>query len=372
MLSFNTQKSLRGVAMVTTLAVISFATACGNDGVTPVSAAPGFLGGTSDNHEIGVVVNSTLKAVTMFQLGSPATQVQIPLGASATVTPVGLSLRGRMAAVPLGNAASVSLVDLATQTVTRTFTFPSGNTTGSVWANDTTFFAANTATNKIGRVYINQTASEITSTVDVGPSPTAMVAAKGRVFAILGNLDTNYMAIGNGIVTAINPATNTVIGSVQTGGTNPTTAAVGPDSLIYVLNTGDYVTPSTLTIIDPATLTVVTTVSNVGTGMGAINIDAAGMAYLSSFSGATTVWNTKTRTFLRGSDNPVCAKLPTGVCRGAADATANSAGKLYQAFFGSASRNQPAYIFVYSPASFALTDSISVGSGPIQINIRTF
>lgn len=373
MLNFISPKSRRTLTLLSGVFALSLTAACGDDDtITEPQPAPGFLGGVSGNREIGVVVNSGEKAITMFQLGAPSTLVKIPLGTSSTVTPVGLSLRGRKAAVPLGNAASVALVNLETQSITRFFTFPSGNTTGSVWANDTTFFAANTNTNKIGRVYINQTSTEITSTVDVGPAPTAMVAAKGRVFAIVGNL-VSFVPIGPGIVTAINPTTNTVIGSVQTGGTNPTTAVVGPDSLIYVLNTGDYVAQGSLTIIDPATLSVVTTVPNMGVGPGAINIDAAGLAYISSFGGATIVWNTKTRAFVRASDNPVCAKLATGVCRGAADATSSPAsGKLYQAFFGSTSQGRAPFIFVYSPSTFALSDSISVGAGPIQLQIRTF
>ena len=61
------------------------AVSCGDDTSEPI--APGFLGGTSSNHEIGVVVNSTGKSVTLFQLGSPATQQQIALGTSSTVTP---------------------------------------------------------------------------------------------------------------------------------------------------------------------------------------------------------------------------------------------------------------------------------------------
>ena len=362
-------KPFRSVALASGIAALLLAASCGDDSVASgITPAPGFLGGTTDNHEIGVVVNSSLHAITMFQLGSPTSIAQIPLGASATVTPVGLSLQGRKAVVPLGNAASVALVDLVAQSITRTFTFPSGNTTGSVWFNDTTFFVANSTTNKIGRVYTGQAAPAIASTVDVGPAPTALVAAKGRVFAIVGNL-VNFSPIGNGIVTAINPATNAVIGSVTTGGQNPTVATVGPDSLIYVLNTGDYVSPGSMAIIDPSTLALIATVPNMGVGPGALNIDAAGLAYISSFDGATLVWNTKTRTFVRGTDNPICAKR-NNVCRGAADATTNSTGKVYQAFFGSATLAP--YIFVYSPSTFALTDSISVGGAPIQIQIRTF
>ncbi|MBW3549390.1 MAG: hypothetical protein KY442_00825, partial [Proteobacteria bacterium] len=46
-------------------------------------------------------MNSTDKALTLFQLGRPSEQRQIPFGASTVVTPVGLSVRGNLALVPL-------------------------------------------------------------------------------------------------------------------------------------------------------------------------------------------------------------------------------------------------------------------------------
>src|SRR4051812_244486 len=111
-----------------------FLAACGGDSTAPV--APGFLGGTPSNHEIGVVVSS--KALTLFQAGSPTTQKQVPLGTSTTITATGFSARGRRAVVPLGNAASVALVNLETQSIERFFTFPKGNATGSAFLDDTT------------------------------------------------------------------------------------------------------------------------------------------------------------------------------------------------------------------------------------------
>src|SRR4051794_20822109 len=86
--------------------------ACSDDTTQPV--APGFLGGTPSNHEVGLVVNSLGKTLALFQLGSPTTQTQIPLGSSSTVTPTGFAVRGRRAVVPLGNAASVALINLET------------------------------------------------------------------------------------------------------------------------------------------------------------------------------------------------------------------------------------------------------------------
>lgn len=354
--------------IVCSAVIIASLTSC-SDSTDP--AAPGFLGGTSDNREIGLVVNSTGKAVTMFQLGSPATQRQIPLGTSSTITPVGLSLRGRRAAVPLGNAASVALLNLETESVTRFFTFASGNATGSAWTNDTTVIVANSTLNKVGKVTINQTGDAVQSLVTVAPQPTAIALAGSRVLVVSTNLNDNFLPIGHGILTALDPKTMQVVGTATSGGDNSSDVTVGPDGLAYVLNTGDYVTDGSLTIINPSTMAVVQTVQGMGVGPGAISIDSDGLAYISGFFSGTIIWNTKTKTFVRGSDNPVCAKHQ-GFCRGAFATTASANGDVYQAFFGSPSQNLPPYVFVFSAGSYALRDSISAGVGPSSVAIKRF
>jgi hypothetical protein len=351
------------------LATAAALSACGSDSTGPATA-PGFLGGASDNHEIGLVVNSTGKALTLFQLGSPTTQKQIAFGASSAITPTGLAVQGRRASVPLGNTASVALIDLTSQIVQRIFTFASGNTTGSTFADDTTLIVANTDLGIVGRVTVGQSADAVSQMVKVAAQPTALTMAGGRVAVTSANLDENFAPIGNGVVTLLDPKTLSVLGTVTTGGTNSTDAAAGPDGLLYVLNTGDFVADGSLTIVNPTTAQAVTTVTGMGVGPGAISIDANGLAYISGFFSGTLVWNTKTRAFVRGPDNPVCAKLANGTCRGAFAATTSANGTLYQLFFGT--QGLPPYAFVFKGSNFTLSDSVSVGAGPSAIAIRTF
>lgn len=343
---------------------------CGSETTEPAVRA--FIDGSATSPEVGVVVNSLGKSLTLFHVGNPRTQLEIPLGTSSTITPIGLAVRGRRAVVPLGNAGSVALIDLEQERIQRFYTFASGNTTGAAFSDDTTFFAANTTTASLGRMTVGQSGDAVTTTVGVAPAPTAVTYAAGRILVTSGNLDANFIPIGNGIVTAVDPKTMQVVGTATTGGTNSMDAAVGPDGLLYVVNTGDYVSPGSITIINPATMAVVATVGDMGVGPGSISIDANGLAYISSFFGGTIVWNTKTRTFVRGPENPVCAKLANGSCRGAYAATTNAAGDLYQLFFGSPSENLAPQMFVYKAGTFALVDSASVGSGPSGIVIRTF
>jgi len=357
----------RLLAIATLLAA---AGACGSDSTSPTQKS--FLDGANGDPQIGIVVNSTGKSLNLFQLGSPTTQQQVQLGTSSTVTPVSFSVGGRRAAVPLGNAASVALVSLDDASIVRFFTFPSGNATGSVFANDTTILTANTALGIVGRMYVGQAGDAITTSVDVAPQPTDMAFTAGRALVVSSNLDENYAPLGNGIVTAINPTTMTVVGTAEMGGTNSGHAAVGPDGLLYVVNTGDYVSDGSITVVDPATMDVVATVGGMGPGPGAISIGSDGLAYISSFFGGTIVWDTKTKTFVRGPADPVCAPLAGGGCRGAFAAAASSNGDLYQAFFGSSADGLAPYIFVYDAGSYTLRDSISAGVGPAAIAIKTF
>jgi hypothetical protein len=363
---------VRPAVRPTALLLVAILGACSDNQIDPNRE---FLDGTADNPQIGLVVNSTGKALTLFQLGDPSNVHSVPLGASSAITPTGLTLNGTHAAVPLGNAASIALVELRTEEIERIFTFPSGNATGVSFADATTLLATNTTDNYLGKATLNQASSDITETVAVAPAPTAVVMAGGRAFVVSGNLDENFTPIGNGIVTAVDPATLDVLGTIEAGGTNTSAGAVAPNGMLYVVNTEDFVADASVTIIDPATLQAVKTVPGFGPGAGSIHIDDAGLAYLSSFGGGTVVWNTATEAFVRGPDNPVCARLtlaPDTPCRGAFDATRASDGSVYQTFFGSASESLAPYVFVYTPGTYQLADSVAVGVGPAAIEIATF
>jgi hypothetical protein len=338
-------------------------TACGSDSTAP--GHHGFLNG-----QVGIIVNSTGRALTMFQLASPTTRQQLSLGGSNAISPVDASVRGTRAIVPLGDAASAALVDLSKPAVTRFFLYSGGFATGSAFVDDTTILIDNTGGGTVGRVTLHQASDSISDTLSVAPMPTAIIVSGSRAYVISSNEDANFTPLGNGILTAIDVNTMHVAGTVTLGGTNSTAGALGPDGKLYILNTGDFATPGSVSIVDPATLTVEQTVPSI-VGPGAIAISPAGLAFISSFFAGTVVWNTTTRQYVRGPDNPVCAPLPNnGGCRGAFDAQLDNKGNVYQTYFGD--KDHPGQVFVYAASSFALTDSIPAGVGPTALRIASY
>jgi len=348
----------------------------GNKGVASISVAIeelDFLDGTVTDPEIGIVVSSLGNAVHLFQLGDPSEKREIPLGASSAVTATGVSVRGEKAAVPLGNAASVALIDLRSQTIESFFLFPSGNATGSDFVDSNTVLAANQETDLVGKFTQGQGSQNITETVPVAPNPTDVVTrSESSVLVVSSNLDEFWAPRGEGIVTSIDPRTMTATGTVTTGGTNPQFADLGPDGYFYVTNTGNYVDPSSVGVIDPETMTRVELIEGFPPGSGDIHVDDAGLIYVSGFFFGTVIWDTKTEAFIRGPANPVCAVISGGGCRGASSAFTSADGSLYQSFFGSAAQGLHPWVFQYEGSTFQLADSIPTGLGPSGMEVHTF
>jgi hypothetical protein len=306
-------------------------------------------------------------------VGDPEDQRDIPLGASSTVTATGLAVHGERAVVPLGNAASIASIDLRTQQIEGFYLFPSGNVTGSDFVDAQTVLVANQETDEVGKFTVGTGGGAITETVVVAPFPSDVITfSASAVLVVSANLDDNYAPAGEGVVTAIDPTTMEVTGTVTTGDINPQFGALGPDGLLYVVNTGNYFDPSTLAIIDPQTMTRVDLVSGFGAGSGDVFVDSAGLVYASGFFFGTTVWDSSSKTFIRGTADPVCAPLGQGGCRGAFSAYCDTDGALYQTFFGSAADGLSPWVFKYEAGTFQLIDSIASGLGPVAVEIHSF
>jgi hypothetical protein len=361
---------------VTIAGIAVAAIACGSDsGTTPdTTATRSFLDGTTADPGIAYMLSSNNKSMVLLQTGAPGVRKEIPFGSSTTTTPTGAAVRGTTAAVPLGNAASVAIVDLTQAAVQKYFTFSSGNATGVAWVDDSTVFVCNQGHNTVGRIRTNRAAGAITDTVKVALFPTGVVVTNGRVFIISSNLDANFAPAGNGIVTEINPSTMAVVRTFSTGGIDPQYGAFDAAGKLYVTNSGNYGSfDGSLGIINLATNTLEQTITGFGDFPGDIAIDAQGRALISSFSTGSFVWNTVTKAFIRSPTNALCAPTASTAgspCRGSSGGAFGLNGKIYTTFFGSASQGKPAYMFVFDGTTYALTDSINVPIGPSGLTIQ--
>ena len=367
---------LRRLSLVAPIALLA---ACGDDSPSGPSAGQ-IVPGAPRGAEVAVVLNSVGRSLTLFQAGTPANTRQIslsPTGSSAP-TPVGFAVRGARVAVPLGDAASTAVLELVGASAPRYFTFATGNATGAAWTDDNTVVVANLVEGYVGRVDASRAGGAITDTVRVTPAPTAVVAAGGRAYVVSSNLDTKnqYRSLGNGVVTAVDPATMRVVGTA-TVGANASAAAVGPDGRLYVVNSGRFGgNDGSLSVLNAQTLAVEATVPGFGDFPGSISISEGGVAFVSSYNFGTIAWDTRTRTFLRGAANPICAPAVVGgvrQCRGAASAAVGADGTVYQAFAGDfgVGTLKP-YVFVYRPNTFQLADSVAAGTDPTAIEVRAF
>ena len=344
------------------------ATACAND----ETVSTPFLQGTPGDPGIAIAVGSLGTTLHMLQTGTPDERREIALGTSSAITAVGFSVRDRWAAVPLGDAASVALVDLEGEVIDRYFTFPSGNATGSDWVGDRTVIACNPLADVCGRFTLDQASDEMTLSGPLTQFPTAVVTtASGRVFVISANLDDNYVPAGPGVVTELNNNTLEVIRTF-TVGTNPQYGAIAGSGKLYVVNSGDFgMANGSLSVINLNTNTVESEVTGFGDFPGPLDIDPDDRVVVSSFSYGSVVWNAFFGNFVRDTDNPVCAP-DVGGCRTASSAAFAPNGKLYQSFFGSAAAGLQAYYFVYNGSTFALEDSIPVPIGPSGLKVLEF
>jgi hypothetical protein len=238
---------------------------------------------------------------------------------------------------------------------------------------DQTIIVANQETDEVGRFQLGQAGGTIDETTMVAPFPTDVVrVSDSRVLVISSNLDDSYAPAGEGVVTAIDPETLETLGTVETGGLNPQYGALGPDGLLYVTNTGDYVGPSSLAVIDPQSLALVDMVEGFPPGSGDVFVDGEGRVYVSGFFFGTVIWDSSSRAFLRGPENPVCAPISTGGCRGGVSSYTAQDGSLYQTSFGSPAQGLSPRIFRYAPGTFELLDSLLSDPGPAAVEIHRF
>ncbi len=249
--------------------------------------------------EVGVVLNSLDVSLTVFD----PTDVQEPrtLGLAADGSPVGFALRGDLVVVPLGFVPAATVVDIGLGAARHTVALPEGSgATGVAFLNDSVALVANPNLDSVTPV--NVLSGSAGEEVPVGRYPQAVTVTAGRVFVLNAELGPNFLPAGPGTLTVLDAEDLSPLGTVGLSGTNPASAAVGPDGRLYVVNAGSFGGgDGSLSIVDPSSLEELELVSGFGEFPFASTFGPDGNLYVSSFAFGISIWNPTTRAFVRST-----------------------------------------------------------------------
>jgi hypothetical protein len=263
--------------------------------------------------EVVLVVNSIESSLSVIPIHSTSATYKIPLGGT-TPTPVGVSALGAYAVVPMGVDHAATIVDLATGTVSRVVPLADGSdATGSAIVDDSIAYVANPGLNTVTR--INYLTGD-TASVDVGVYPQGVVATRGKVFVLNGNL-VNFAVAGPGWITVIDPITNAKAVGIDSiplpAPGNPQFAVVGGDGRIYVMNVGNYVDDGRLSVVDPVARVELANFGGFGPGPGDVATDGGDRLFVSSFTEGLMEFNIATRTLVLGAGDGIPIPDNSGV-----------------------------------------------------------
>ena len=252
--------------------------------------------------ELGVVVTSTDVSLTVFDVDDP--QITATVGLGPAGSPVTLATRGGLAAVPLGVAPAVAIVDLANASLLRTAALPtSSGATGVAFVNDSIALVANSNLDTVTPV--NVLSGTAAPEIDVGVFPQAVVAIAGFAYVLNANL-VNFSVAGPSSITVIDATTLTVVDEIPLSGDNAAAAAVGPDGLLYVINSGTFgMSDGSLSVVNLTTRSEVDHDTGFGNFPGSVAVDGQSRVYVGLFGVGMLVWDSVTDSFLRDPTNAV-------------------------------------------------------------------
>jgi len=308
--------------------------------------------------EVLLVVNSTANTLSIVPVDAPASARQVELGGT-TPTPVGVSARADIALVPLGLDNAVAVVDLRSATVLRRIPLPANSgATGSAIVDDSIAYVANPNINSVSRVnYLTGVAAE----VPVGRFPDGIVFTRGRVFVLNGNLDASFQPAGPSWISVIDPVTNALVTGMDSiplsGPGNAGFATVGPDGLLYVMNTGSFFQgEGRLSVVDPVAHAEIASFAGLGTGPGNVAADEQSKIYISSFAEGLMVFDTDSNAVVRGAGEGVPIPSNSAVA-------VDTQGRVYAIESGPCQGGQPGIAHVLS-AELAPIGTITLGECP--------
>ncbi|NIR46404.1 MAG: YncE family protein [Gemmatimonadetes bacterium] len=273
-----------------------------------VLVAPAFLAcddGTGPNlptgTETAVVVNSIDLSITVFPTDTPTKTLAI--GLAPTGSPVSVAARNNLVVVPMGFLAAAAIIDLRTGMVTTVPLPENSGATGAAFLNDSIVYVGNPNLNTVSRINVQSGTHE--AEIDVGIYPQAIAVTVERILVMNAELDENFQPAREGVVSVIDPSSNSVVGSFSLGGFNPS-AAEFRDGLLYIVNSGRFgMGDGSLSVVNPSTPDEIEHHVGFGEFPGDIAFDDAGDAYVSSFFYGIAVWDAAAESFVHPPDDPL-------------------------------------------------------------------
>lgn len=264
--------------------------------------------------EVLLVVHRTSGSLSLVRVNTPTVATPIPLGGTAA-NPTSIGALGGIAVVPLGDDDAVAVVNLRTLTVDRTVRLaPNSGATGAAMVDDSIAYVANPNLNSVTR--INYLTGD-TASVDVGQTPRTVVFTRGKVFVVNANLNGAGAPLGPSWVSVVDPETNRLATGIDSillpGPGNGISADVAQDGVIYIMNAGDGVSDSRLSLVDPVGREELGNFKGFGLNAGPIADNGGGRLYVSSVSQGLMAFDLINRQVQRGAGNGVAIPDNSGV-----------------------------------------------------------
>jgi hypothetical protein len=293
-----------------------------------------------------VVLNAGDATLSIFPLEEPEASRVIWLG-DIGGTPAALAARNARGLVTSGAGSSVAVVDLSSAGSVLVYRLAAGSGAGgAAFVNDTLAYVSNTLNDRATRLNLR---TGDTVSVAVGHTPTAVTVTRGRVYVANANLEPACAGPlpcvqGPSWLTVIDPDRNIVLDSIPLPGPgNASAILVGPDGLIYVMNSGPGGTePGRLSIVDPVLRQEVGSFAGFGPLPGRMASDGRERLFITSASQGLMEFNTRTRRVVRGAGAGI--PLVNGVAA-AVDANA----QVYAVEAGTCAGGSPGRVRTFRP-----------------------
>ena len=252
-----------------------------------------------------VVLNAGDATLSIFPLSGPFKSRLIQLGDVGGI-PMSLAARNARGLVTSGSSSSVAVVNLATAGSVLVYRLAAAaGAGGAAFVNDTLAYITNTRNDRATRLNLR---TGDTVSVAVGHTPMAVTVTRGRVYVANANLVPACAGPlpcvkGPSWLTVLDPDRNVVLDSIALPGPgNASAILVGPDGLIYVMNSGPGGSePGRLSIVDPVLRQEVGSFAGFGPLPGRMASDGRERLFITSASQGLMEFNTRTRRAVRGA-----------------------------------------------------------------------